>query len=221
MIKIAFANTKGGVGKTTLSAAVSVEAAREFRRVAAVDLDPQGSLAQWFRRRGSSDNPVCLQGVDTAEEAIERLEHTGWDYCFFDTPPAFLTTIKSVIAVADLVLIPVRPSVLDMLAMQDAVVLAREANAAFMCCLSDVGAGDKKVAQAARTFLLNANVPIAQTQVNHRVSHVAGMTVGKVAAEVNGGRDRLAAAEISALWREIKPLAIKAAQEKSRKATNV
>jgi chromosome partitioning protein len=62
MITIAVASSKGGTGKTTLSAALAVRAAKDGKRVAMADLDPQKSLVQWWRRRGGTDNPRIFNG---------------------------------------------------------------------------------------------------------------------------------------------------------------
>ena len=59
MIAIAVVNTKGGVGKTTLTTALAVRAAQESERVAVVDFDPQGSLANWWDRRGRNTIRIC------------------------------------------------------------------------------------------------------------------------------------------------------------------
>ena len=63
---IAVVNSKGGTGKTTLASALSVRAAKESKRVAMVDLDPQRSLVAWWQRRGKSDNPTIFEGAETA-----------------------------------------------------------------------------------------------------------------------------------------------------------
>ena len=70
---IAVVNTKGGVGKTTLAAALAVRAAQESKRVAMVDMDPQKSLVEWWARRGRSENPTIFEGADTARDAVEAL----------------------------------------------------------------------------------------------------------------------------------------------------
>ena len=211
MITIAVVNTKGGVGKTTISALLAVEAAKESGRVAMVDLDPQKSLAEWWKRRGSTDNPTIEQG-NYAQEAVEALAAKGFDWAFLDSPPAFIETVRDCVECADLAVIPLKPSMLDLVATQDAVMLAREASTPFLCVLNDVGPKEREsVEKSSRNMLFTYTIPIADTTLIHRVPHVTGMTVGKSASEVNQGRDRKAVAEITSLWQEVKATAIKAA----------
>lgn len=215
MIVIAVCNTKGGVGKTTLTASLAVRAAKESKRVALVDLDPQASLTAWAQRRGAPDNPAVLRDVDTASEAVERLEQTGWDWVFIDTPPAFLQLLQDAIAAADFVIVPMKPSALDVAASQEAVVMAREENKPHLVVLNDVEPRWKET-QKTRAYLEESEVPVAQTAIAHRSSHVAGMTVGKSAAELNKGKDEKAAEEIEGLWQEIKAGAKKAVKAKAK-----
>ena len=214
---IAVVNSKGGTGKTTLASALSVRAAKESKRVAMVDLDPQRSLVAWWQRRGKSDNPTIFEGAETAADAVEALALDGWDWVFLDGPPNFLTVIDEMIKAADFVLIPVKPSMIDILATQDAVAMAREANATFAVVFNEVGPRER-IVDKARELLFSADVPILDTAVVRRTSHITGMTVGKSAAEVNGGKDTAAAEEIDALWREIKAAANKAVRGKKREA---
>ncbi len=72
MLVIGVLNSKGGVGKSTLTAAFAVRAARD-NTVCVVDLDSQGSYSDWYTRRGSPDNPALLTGEDRASDAIEAL----------------------------------------------------------------------------------------------------------------------------------------------------
>ena len=206
MLTIAVVNSKGGVGKTTLAAALAVRAAQDSERVAIVDMDPQRSLISWWQRRGRTGNPCIFEGADTAHDAVERLQLDGWDYVILDGPPAFLTVIEEMIVASDFTLIPVKPSVVDLLATQDAVSLAREADARFLVVFNDV-APKERVVEEARRALFNHGVPIAETKITHRTSHVSSMTVGKTAAEVNKGKDTAATAEIDSLWQEIKKAA--------------
>ena len=109
---ITLASTKGGTGKTTISSALAVRAAEESKRVALLDLDPQESLASWWTRRGRTKNPKLFE-VDATTEAVELLISEGWEWVFVDTAPAKIELIEPGIAVADFVLIPVRPSAFD------------------------------------------------------------------------------------------------------------
>ena len=223
MITIAVVNSKGGVGKTTLTAALSVHAAQEDdakRRVGIVDLDPQQSLAKWWKRRGQPEgqrgSPTILSGVDSALEAVERATQSGlYDILFLDGPPAFLETMGEMIAAADFTIIPMKASVVDLLASEDAVVLARERAADFLVVFNDVALKEKAV-EKARGILFNNDVPIASAQVRHLAAHVNGMNLGKSGAEVKGGNE--AARDIGELWAEVKPLTIKAARKRARKA---
>jgi chromosome partitioning protein len=221
MIVIAIVNSKGGVGRTTLASALAVRAAQDSKRVCMVDLDPQKSLVAWWKRRGRTDNPTIFEGADTATDAILALEQTGWDWVFLDGPPNFLSRMEEMIQLADFVLIPCKASMIDLLASEGAVALARQDGASFTVVFNEVQSRER-IIEKAREMLFNVKVPIANTAISRRASHITGMAAGKSAAEVNGGRDAAAAEEIDALWREVKSAAIKGARirAKHREAAN-
>jgi len=207
MRTISVVSGKGGVGKTTLASALAVRATRENKnraRVAMVDLDPQASLAAWWKRRGSSKNPEIFANVDTASEAIERLLLTeAPDYCFIDTPPAFVATMQDAVAHADLVIIPLRPSALDLIGSEDAVLMSREAGVPYLCVINDAEPR-WKTTHTARDYLLAATVPVADTIICHRQPYLAAMASGRTGPEVDKSKDKHSETEISALWNEVK-----------------
>jgi cellulose biosynthesis protein BcsQ len=61
---------------------------------------------------GNEQNPKLFE-LPAASEAIELLKAEGWTWCFIDTPPGELPRIETGIAAADVVLVPVGPSALD------------------------------------------------------------------------------------------------------------
>jgi chromosome partitioning protein len=204
---IAVASSKGGVGKTTLASALAVCAAHESRRVAMVDLDPQNSLAAWWKRRGGTNNPCIFSGADTASAAVAALALDGWDWCFLDTPPAFLATIQDAIEQAHLALIPLRASALDLIASEDAVVMAREAGVPHLCVVNDAEPR-WKTTRSARDYLLAAAVPVAESIITHRAAYLAAMSSGKSGPEID--HTGATAKEVSALWAEMKASLAKA-----------
>jgi chromosome partitioning protein len=215
MITVAIVNSKGGVGKTTLTATLGVRAAKDSPRVALVDLDPQRSLAAWCHDRGAHGNPQLFTGADYATEAVDALRLDGWDWVFLDGPPSGITTIEEMIAAADLVIIPIKPGVFDFRASQEVVAITMDAKVPFIVVFNDIVSSDHKRVAEARKFLENEGLPVAKQQITHRSSHISAMNVGKTAAEVNSGRDKDAAEEIDALWAEVKKLARSAAKKRA------
>jgi len=211
---ITCASSKGGVGKTTLSSALAVRATRDGKRVAMVDLDPQGSLAEWWKRRGKSENPTIFTGADKASEAIEKLELVERpDYVFIDTPPAFLVVLQDAIESADLALIPLKASALDLIASEDAVMMAREASIVHLCVINDADPR-WRTTFSARKYLLAADVPVAEAIITHRQPYLGAMSYGKTGPEIErkkkGEAKSATEAEIDALWEEVKRALAKA-----------
>lgn len=211
MLVIGVLNSKGGVGKSTLTAAFAVRAAKD-NAVCVVDLDSQGSYSDWYIRRGSPDNPALLTGEDRASDAVEALQLTApYEIVLLDGPPGSLIVTEDAIKVCDLVVIPMRASGLDLMASQECVRLCQRNGAAYICVLNDVNSREvRSLGENARNTLLTYRIPLAKTIVAHRVPYVNAMTSGKTGPE----KDKAAAAEIDALWAEIKHAAITSARKK-------
>lgn len=212
-------NTKGGTGKTTLTSCLAVRAAEGHdgragagASVAVCDLDPQGSYSDWYKRRGSPDNPALLTGADLASEAIESLKQTsGYDFVFLDGPPGALMVTEDAVRTADLVVIPMRASGLDLGASQDCIQLCWDVGVTPLVVINDKSMNDGKLVESARGLLQSWKVPVAKTVISHRVPFVNAITTGKTGAE----RDKKAAEEIDLLWREVAAAVRKAAKARA------
>src|ERR1700740_1036419 len=107
---LAMASQKGGSGKTTLSGHLAVQAQMAGAGpVVLIDIDPQGSLADWWNER-EAELPACAQtSVARLAAALAVLRQQGFRLAVIDTPPAITIAIQSVISVAALWLVPTRP----------------------------------------------------------------------------------------------------------------
>ena len=117
MRTIAIASAKGGVGKTTLAVHLAVVAVQQGRDVVLVDADPQLSAVRWSERRSSSEPVVLGRAVSQLAAEMERIAGFGADVAIVDTPPRAWVGADNAALVAaklaDVVLVPCRPSILD------------------------------------------------------------------------------------------------------------
>ncbi len=116
-VVITVAQQKGGAGKTTLAASLAAAYAGT-RKVAVLDIDPQGSLANWHRLRAArtpAPAPIALSDISGWRLAAEldRLRR-AFAVLIVDSPPSVETDARLAIRSADLVLVPMQPSPPDL-----------------------------------------------------------------------------------------------------------
>ena len=194
-----FCSSKGGVGKSTLSTHLAVEAERAGAgRIAMADMDPQGSLEDWYKARGAN-TPVLANAVTGLTKTIRGCRDAGFDYLIIDTPPSATAEIADVVAKADLCIIPVRPSPNDLRAVGRTIEIVRAAKKPFLFVLNQINSTARITLQASGA--LSKHGPVAETAVASRVGFAVSMTDGRTAAELEPNSK--SAGEIADLWREI------------------
>ena len=199
MKTIVFAASKGGVGKTTLCAALSsfASSVSKKKKIAIVDLDPQGSLTAWWNQRQAESPELIEASAGNLSEMLEKAASAGYDYVFIDTPPGHMKTIETGISNADYVLVPCQPSPVDIAAIGDTLSAIEELGKPFAFVMNRVIARTR-IGEQAILLLANhgkvAGVPVAQ-----RTAFATAMTDGRSAPEVDGGKR--AEEEIGALWK--------------------
>src|SRR4051794_23697172 len=114
MRTITFASAKGGTGKTSLSASLGVAALAAGEKPYLIDMDPQGSLSAWGRRRGGDALPVDRIDAARLPSAIAGLPAAGYPLAIIDTAGVDNVAASAAMKIADLVMIPARPSTLDL-----------------------------------------------------------------------------------------------------------
>lgn len=127
---VTIANTKGGVGKSTIAGNLAWAFATYdelLRRVLLVDADAQASVTKWFDL--ADDVPFARIQLTTARVLQQQLPRLRQQYelILVDCPPMQSDVTAAAVTQADLGLIPVQPSPLDMLAYSELVPLLRQA----------------------------------------------------------------------------------------------
>jgi chromosome partitioning protein len=184
---ITVAQQKGGAGKTTLVAQLAVAFAQMGRRVALVDIDPQGSLAAWFRVRCDGSHPGAaalhvseVSGWRTAGE-VATLKNSH-DLVIIDSPPHAETEAKVAVRAADLVVIPIQPSPMDVWATAPTVKLAESENVPAILVLNRVPPRGR-IVETMRQRLAGDGLTVATTALGNRIAFAASMLEGRTVLE--------------------------------------
>lgn len=123
---VALCNSKGGVGKSTLSVHLAMVWGKKGRRVGFIDADVQGSSSVWLRE-AAPDLPLHrLQTPDDILEQAPRLA-AQFDILVVDGPAGLSEVTRSILLVTDLALLPCGPSALDLRAVHDALRVVKQA----------------------------------------------------------------------------------------------
>ena len=105
---------KGGSAKTTTAINLAVEATRHGHEVALIDLDPQVSACDWKDVRGDKPPIVAATPVPHLDRALKAAREAGADLVIIDTAGRANDTASAAARVADLILIPLQPSLPDL-----------------------------------------------------------------------------------------------------------
>ncbi len=194
---IACCSQKGGSGKTTLAGHIAVQAEiAGAGPVAIVDTDPQGSLADWWNERKAEAPAFAHTFVSRIGEDLQRLRELGIKLCVVDTPPAITTTIENVIEIADLVVIPCRPSPHDLRAAGATVELVERLGKKLVFVINAATPRARITAEAA--IALSQHGTLAPVTVHQRTDYAASMIDGRTVMEVDGAS--ASAEEMVQLW---------------------
>ena len=199
---ITIASAKGGSGKSTITSTLAVRACQDTKQVAMMDLNfDQGSLSHWWHLRGEPASPGLAVNVEDIPRDVRTLAR-GYDWLFIDTPPLDMDIIEQAVAVADAVVVPVRPGLFDVLTVQSVLEMARQHRKPFAFLLNAVDSRFKKVTEQT-TAAIEELGPIFPTKVSCRQPYIQALVIGKTGPEF----ERDLRPEIDSLWSEVKRLA--------------
>ncbi len=193
---VVLASRKGGSGKTTLAGHLAVQAELSGAGpVALVDSDPQGSLADWWNLRAAA--PKFVQaGLDELPDTLERLRAHGMALLIIDTPAALTTTVANLIGLADLVVIPTRPSPHDLRSIGTTVRLVTHLGKPLIFVMNAAPPRARITSEA--IALVSQHGPLAPAIIHQRVDFASSMIDGRTVMELPGASR--SASEIAQLW---------------------
>ena len=194
---LAMASQKGGSGKTTLSGHLAVQAQiAGAGPVVLIDIDPQGSLADWWNERTAEYPAFAQTTVARLAADLEVLRQQGFKLAVIDTPPAITMAISSVIQVAELIVIPTRPSPHDLRAVGATVDLCERAGKPLIFVVNAATPKARITSEAA--VALSQHGTVAPVTIHQRTDFAASMIDGRTVMEVDP-KSR-SAQEVEALW---------------------
>jgi len=197
MYVLVLASQKGGSGKTTLSGHLAVEAEQAgIGPVALIDCDPQGSLSEWWNSRSAPTPHFVKVGLLELSDALAQLSQAGFRLAVIDTPPAITSSISKVVAHADLVIVPTRPSPHDLRAVAATVDIAERHEKPLIFVVNGATPRARITGEAA--VALSQHGTVAPVIVHHRVDFAASMVDGRSVGEVVPKSQ--SAREVRELW---------------------
>lgn len=142
-------------------------------------------------RRGRSlwnlrqvDQPALIKGkVTTLADSLEKAEQAGIRICFIDTPPALGDQTRDVLRLADLIIIPTRPSSADLWALGSTLKLANDVGKPFVFIITQAKANTRLTLQTMAA--LSDHGPVASSILGDRVDYASALIDGRAVLETD------------------------------------
>jgi chromosome partitioning protein len=181
---------KGGVGKSTLTFNLAQNISSSTN-VAVLDFDLQGSLSQ-LKELVTDFEIIPFKGE------IDDILKLNYDFIFIDTPPYLSNHLPKLIAIADLVIVPTKAGILDLLAIKGTLELIEDANkTANTLVVFNMIKANTTLTMDILIGLEEYNVKIANTHISDLVAFTRSVLVKGVTNDKNAQK------QIDSLTKEI------------------
>ncbi len=197
---IAFAQQKGGTGKSTLAVHMAAEAVRAGLAAVVLELDKQGTASLWGVRRGKPPDVLKIESRSLSQ-ALARLESQGIALAVLDCPGSHSPAVTPAIKAADFVLLPCRPHEVDIAASAETLAVCQRLEKSYAYVLSLCPPSGSRATEARAAFEAEKH-PVAPVDIVTRAVMADAVAKGRTAFELEP-RGK-AAEEIAALWRWLK-----------------
>ena len=202
---IAFANQKGGSGKTTLSANLAVLWANSEYKVAVVDADAQKSLTHWLnaRKKYYGEEPTgidhCSFDVRNLNDDLKKIKRK-YDFIIIDSPPSITFETIQIIKSSDYIYVPVQPSPIDLMATIPFLNISKQERKKTIVILNRV-MPRAKLTDAMIMRLRYAGAKIARSRISGKIIYAETFSVGRGVVDISISSD--ASKEIINIGNEI------------------
>jgi chromosome partitioning protein len=208
---IAIVNQKGGSGKTTITMQLAGAIARRGNKLLVVDADPQGTATRWAASaEDETPFPASVIGLSVANAKVHREAKkfiNDYDCMIIDCPPAADSPVpQSALLIADLALVPIIPSPLDMWAAVGIRTVIQN-----VCDFNDTLQArlvlnqcqpNTTLVQESLSILPEFGIPLARTKIQHRQVYRQSAVFGQSVHDF-GNKAQAAIAEIEHLTDEV------------------
>jgi len=202
MRTLAFVTQKGGAGKSTLASSLAVAASEAKEKVCVIDMDPQGSLINWAKTRGTNDVEVVASGAARLPATLAQLKARGTTLAIIDTPGAEGPASSAAMVVADLNVIPSRPSMFDLWASAKTRAALKEVGGEFVFLLNQCPPAQQTARVRDGVETLEEMGALISPLVLSRVDYQEAARLGWGVSELNPAG--AAAEEMRSLWLSIR-----------------
>jgi chromosome partitioning protein len=191
---LTIANRKGGAGKSTCAAHLAIQAVQKGIKTILIDMDPQKTLETWWQKR-EEENPFLIESSpNDLPDILTKLREKDFGLCIIDTPGDASLNAVSGIKVADLVVIPSKPTAPDLTAIGRTISMVEENQKKFTFVITQGIVRSKATLQAA-SVLSNFGA-VAPSVISNRTSYASAMGTGETAGDIDKNADE----EIKQVW---------------------
>jgi chromosome partitioning protein len=198
---IAVIALKGGSGKTTVASHLAVAAHLRGQDVLVADLDRQRSIYNILDAR-DAEGPACVIATGAtlmaAQFAAVGLKK---QLMIIDTPAGAVEDVSEAVVLADLAVLVVRPTLLDLSGLAPSLSLVRRMKKPCLVVMNQAPAAregtESPLVRRALKALDYMCAPVAPSILRTRTAFQTALETGRSAEETS---DAAAAGEIAALW---------------------
>lgn len=185
---------KGGVGKSTLSFNLAANL-KESAKVCIIDFDAQGSL---YQVRDLSDVPIFLG------DQLKEIQNSDFDFIFIDTPPYLSNKLPELCNLADVIIIPTKAGVLDLLAIKSTIdIIEQSGNEDKAVIVFNMVKPNTTLTDEIKDQLNEYNVRVSKNMISDLVAFSRSVLINGV------DNNNKAQKQIDALTKEVLTIAIK------------